>query len=154
MDCSGYVRMIYGYRMGLPLVYQKGFNGMNLPRHSGNQNLHGPGVRYAVGMDAPPPLTAIQPGDLVSFDADTTNPNEEEGQSDHIGIYLGIDSHGHHRFISSRKTGNGPTMGDVGGASTLDGAGLYARSFAISAKILGSNWLQALKRSVIADNGK
>lgn len=128
MDCSGYVRMIYGYRMGIPLVYKKDFNGINLPRHSGNQNLHGPGVRYAVGMDVPPPLTNIQPGDLVSFDADTTNPNEEEGQSDHVGIYLGLDSNGNHRFISSRKTGNGPTMSDVGGASILDGTGLYARS--------------------------
>jgi hypothetical protein len=128
LDCSGYVRMIYGYRLGIPMVYTQDFNGLNLPRHSGDQNLSGPGIRYAVGMDAPPPLTHIQPGDLVCFDADTTNPHEEEGQIDHIGIYLGLDAHGKHRFVSSRKIGNGPTMGDVGGASILDGTGLYARS--------------------------
>src|SRR5215467_15398343 len=59
-----------GFSFFLAHSHNRGFNGMNLPRHSGNQNLHGPGVRYAVGMDAPPPLTNIQPGDLVFFDAD------------------------------------------------------------------------------------
>jgi cell wall-associated NlpC family hydrolase len=64
-------------------------------------------------------------GDLVFFDAD---PNDGP-QIDHMGIYLGPDSSNQHRFISSRKTANGPSMGDVGGKSSLDGMGLYARSF-------------------------
>ncbi len=39
------------------------------------------------------------------------------------------DGAGHYRFISSRQTIDGPALGDVGGASLLDGKGLYARSF-------------------------
>ena len=46
-----------------------------------------------------------------------------------VGIYLGLDSAGHPRFISSRKVANGPTMGDRGGASLLTGDGLYASAF-------------------------
>jgi hypothetical protein len=33
------------------------------------------------------------------------------------------DEGGHHRFISSRKTHNGPILGDVGGRSILDDTG-------------------------------
>jgi len=44
-------------------------------------------------------------------------------------MYLGVDSGGHHRFVSSRKTANGPTLGDLGGKSLLDGTGHYAVSF-------------------------
>ncbi len=48
---------------------------------------------------------------------------------DHVGMYLGTDTAEHRRFISSRQTNDGPTMGDLGGASLLDGTGLYARAF-------------------------
>jgi hypothetical protein len=41
-------------------------------------------------------------------------------------MYLGVDDRGHHRFISSRTTANGPTMGDLGGESILDGTGYWA----------------------------
>jgi hypothetical protein len=44
-------------------------------------------------------------------------------------MYLGRDSREHYRFISSRKRANGPTMGDLGGKSILDGTNLYARTF-------------------------
>jgi cell wall-associated NlpC family hydrolase len=64
-------------------------------------------------------------GDLVFFDADT----DDGTQIDHAGIYLGPDSKKNHRFISSRKRANGPTLGDAGGKSILNGSGLYARSF-------------------------
>jgi hypothetical protein len=64
-------------------------------------------------------------GDLVFFDAD-----EGDGtQIDHVGMYLGLDTGNHHRFISSRKGANGPTLGDFRGKSILDGTGLYARTF-------------------------
>ena len=64
-------------------------------------------------------------GDLVFFDAD-----ESDGtRIDHIGMYLGLDAGKHHRFISSRKGANGPTLGDYKGKSILDGTGLYARAF-------------------------
>jgi hypothetical protein len=54
---------------------------------------------------------------------------EDGPRLDHVGMYLGPDEGGHHRFISSRKTHNGPTLGDEGGRSILDGTGDYARSF-------------------------
>ena len=67
----------------------------------------------------------LSPGDLVFFDA-----SDDDGtQIDHVGRYLGLDSAGRHRFISSRKTVNGPTLGDTGGKSVLDGTGFYATSF-------------------------
>jgi cell wall-associated NlpC family hydrolase len=49
-------------------------------------------------------------GDLVFFDADS----KDGSQIDHVGMYLGRDSEDHHRFISSRKRADGPTMGDLG----------------------------------------
>ena len=52
-----------------------------------------------------------------------------EEDLDHVGMYLGRDTNGHYGFISSRKTADGPTMGDRGGKSILDGTGLYARTF-------------------------
>lgn len=48
---------------------------------------------------------------------------------DHGGIYLGLDDDGHRRFVSSRSTADGPTMGDTGGTSLLDDGGYYARGF-------------------------
>jgi cell wall-associated NlpC family hydrolase len=70
-------------------------------------------------------LSPLAVGDLLFFDRDT----KDGRRLDHVGMYLGPDEGGHHRFISSRKTHNGPTLGDVGGRSILDGTGDYARSF-------------------------
>jgi hypothetical protein len=70
-------------------------------------------------------FSALVVGDLVFFDAD----RDDGTDVDHIGIYLGRDSTNDHRFISSRKGANGPTLGDVSGKSILNGTGLYARSF-------------------------
>jgi hypothetical protein len=47
---------------------------------------------------------------------------------DHVGIHLGTDTTGRRRFLSSRKTVDGPTLSDLGGASVLDGTGVYART--------------------------
>ncbi|NEB65652.1 hypothetical protein G3I39_00990, partial [Streptomyces fulvissimus] len=47
---------------------------------------------------------------------------------DHVGMYLGNDSEGHRIFISSREEVNGPTIGDKGGTSRLDGNGYYAKT--------------------------
>jgi hypothetical protein len=67
----------------------------------------------------------LRPGDAVVCDADPADPDV----IDHIGIYVGRDASGGHRFISSRKTPNGPTITDAGGNSLLNGKGTYARSF-------------------------
>jgi len=48
-----------------------------------------------------------------------------------LGTYLGLDTDGHPRFLSSRKTPDGPTFSDTGGSSTLDGSGLYARKLRV-----------------------
>ncbi|AWK08120.1 hypothetical protein DDQ41_03280 [Streptomyces spongiicola] len=50
----------------------------------------------------------------------------------HVGIYLGRDQHGRHRFASSRKTPDGPTMADLGALSVLDaGTELYSGSLRV-----------------------
>lgn len=123
VDCSGYIRLVYGYRMGLDL-HDTNKSGPGLPRRAFAIAKHGPGT--AVIPDRGHAATAydrLLPGDLVFFD-----PYGDD-QIDHAGIYMGVDSEGHHRFISSRGTANGPTMGDLGGLSLLDGGGLYSRNF-------------------------
>lgn len=130
IDCSGFVRTVYGMRMGIPLTRDPVDPGNAIPRLSLNIEAYGPGVSlFDTGL-AQPTLTHLNmllPGDVVSFDA-TGDPDEEEGQIDHNGIYLGVDTNGDHRFISSRKTPNGPMFSDIGGSSKLNGSGLYARS--------------------------
>ena len=88
-------------------------NGVGLPRRA----------RYQAGYGVSIPVPQV--GDLVFFDAST----DDGAAIDHVGIYLGVDSAGHRRFISSRKKANGPTMGDVGGASIIDGGGYWAAAF-------------------------
>jgi len=73
----------------------------------------------------------LLPGDLVFFDAN----GDEGARMDHVGLYLGLDSVGAARFVSSRKTVNGPTLGDVGGRSVLTGTGLYALSWRAARRI-------------------
>lgn len=58
-------------------------------------------------------------GDLVFFDAST----DAGSGVDHVGIYLGVDSAGAPRFLSSHKSVDGPTLGDAGGRSVLTGTG-------------------------------
>jgi cell wall-associated NlpC family hydrolase len=123
VDCSGFLRLVLGYRMGYPL---------------GNTNLPGPGLprrAYAIAAFGSGTLvipdrgvtardyTALQPGDLVFFNIDA------HPQIDHAAIYLGIDNTGHHRFLSSRRKADGPTLGDLGGTSLLDDGGHYSRAF-------------------------
>ncbi|SNB89932.1 MULTISPECIES: C40 family peptidase [unclassified Streptomyces] len=124
MDCSGYVRMVYGYHMGIPMVRLENFDGINLPRITKDIGPSGPGVIVAQADDTAPPLGGLQIGDVPLFDADSDDA--VSGQLDHNGIYMGVDQNGHLRFANSRKTPNGPTLADVGGASRLDGSGTYA----------------------------
>jgi cell wall-associated NlpC family hydrolase len=139
LDCSGFMRMLWGVRIGLPLgldpdwwgvraVFSRSLepNGRWLPRRSSQQATAGPGVvPIANAGKRVSDFTRLQPGDLVFFDASV----DDGAAIDHVGLYLGRDTAGHKRFISSRESADGPTMGDYNGASLLDGTGLYARSF-------------------------
>ncbi|MER7764676.1 NlpC/P60 family protein [Streptomyces sp. NPDC097619] len=131
LDCSGYVRMVYGHHMGLPLFDDVDPNKRALPRKSGAMVEHAPGVLVATKTDDGKALqagTALQPGDLVLFDANEPGDPDEAYSVDHVGIYLGPDADGRRRFVSSRKSCDGPTMADLSGASVLDGTGTYAVS--------------------------
>lgn len=124
LDCSGFVRMVFGVAGGFPMTVVP--DGVRLPRRAVQMATQAPGT--VVVPDRGRQVTsfgALLAGDLVLFDAST-----DDGTAvDHVGIYLGKDSLGRQRFVSSRKTVDGPTLGDVGGRSVLDGTGLYATSF-------------------------
>jgi len=127
LDCSGYVRILWGLRAGLPLASTGAAPGSGaLSRRAVQMEAAPFGV--SIEIDAQVATTAhngVQAGDLVFFDADPV-----DGPAiDHVGMFLGRDGKGNRRFISSRKGANGPTLGDVRGASILDGPGLYAKAF-------------------------
>lgn len=122
LDCSGFLRMVYGYRQGYPL---RGTNtpGVGLPRRAYAMAEFGPGVRLVPNTgERARQYDLLQPGDLLFFNAGPV----QNAHIEHSGMYLGVDNLGHHRFISSRAQANGPTMGDLAGASTLDGDGYWA----------------------------
>jgi len=126
LDCSGFMRMVWGYRAGLPLTYAPN-QGQAIPRHSWEILSSAPGVIIIPDTERQvTDFSHLAPGDLVFFHAKTEDHNP---QVDHVGMYLGKDAAGHYRFISSRQTADGPTLGDVAGSSLLDGTGLYAKSF-------------------------
>ena len=129
VDCSGFLRLVLGYRMGLPLRNTNDA-GAGLPRRAYAMAVVGPGV--AIIPDEGTTVTdysALQPGDLVFFNLDA------HPQIDHSAIYLGLDDSGHHRFLSSRRRADGPTLGDLGGPSLLDGGGHYYRGFRAARRI-------------------
>ncbi|MFF6775470.1 NlpC/P60 family protein [Streptomyces sp. NPDC012637] len=116
LDCSGLVRMVYGYRMGVPMGIAPDEPARRyLPRKSVDQAASAPGVVVARATGAAPALDGLRIGDVLFWD-------NEDGAVSHTGIYLGADQHGGLRFVSSRKTPDGPTIGDVGGKSVLNGS--------------------------------
>jgi hypothetical protein len=124
MDCSGYIRAVFAHRMGVPVTLDP--DGASLPRRAVQMADSAPGVTVIPNAGLrPESLAALQPGDLVFFDASA----DDGALIDHVGIHLGTDSSGAPRFLSSRKGADGPTMGDIRGRSTLSGSGLYATSF-------------------------
>jgi hypothetical protein len=124
LDCSGFQRMVWGYRMGLPLA--RGPSDAALARRAVQMEASTFGVVIISGAEPPGTrFDRVQAGDLVFFDADP-----DDGPAiDHVGMVLGRDQAGRTRFLSSRKGSNGPTLGDAHGASVLEGTGLYARAF-------------------------
>lgn len=130
LDCSGYVRMVYGHHGGFPLEFED-LNGTAMPRRSYQIYKHAPAVTivHDVGSQVVD-FSRLLPGDLVFFNVDT-DTDDEKIRLDHIGIYLDRDTSmsGQYRFISSRKQANGPTFADTGGRSSLDGTFMYQKGF-------------------------
>lgn len=130
VDCSGFVRLVYGYRLGYP-VRDTNTAGPGLPRRAFAMSRFGPGTEVtghssdSTKNDAADNLAALRPGDLVFFNIDPS----DGPAADHTGIFLGVDGSGHYRFISSRTSENGPTMGDTKYAAILDGDGHFAVAF-------------------------
>lgn len=133
LDCSGLLRMLFGRLGGMPMTLSNPFyfDGDTIPRRA--VDMSGPSGPGMIIDKVTAPVTAnvskLQVGDCVFFDADTSNPDEDEGQIDHAGLYLGQDTAGFHRFISGRKAPDGPTFGDCGGYSKLGATGLYSNTF-------------------------
>ncbi len=125
VDCSGFQRLVWGYRMGFPL-HETNAPGPGLPRRAFAIAAYGPGVTVIPDTkQRPTDVSPLQPGDLLFFSIAIGRPHD----IDHCGFYLGLDNGGHPRFYSSRSAADGPTMGDLAGAAILDGNGFYARGF-------------------------
>jgi cell wall-associated NlpC family hydrolase len=142
LDCSGYMRIVWGYRHHLP---ESGYPdqvplsrtpraGLTLPRRSFQIYAEGPGIVVVPNAGTQVSGEVIDShlvvGDLVFFDL-----QDDPGLLDHVGMYVGRDADGDHRFISSRKTIDGPTIADVGGRSTLNGTGTFAKAFRAARRI-------------------
>lgn len=141
LDCSGYMRMIFGYRGGITMMYNPDPNNPNslFPRRSyqmwdsciGKKVMSG----YVFGaQDAATKLAQVRIGDLVFFNADTSSATEL-WRIDHVGMYLGVDEAGNMRFVHSRSTDNrGPSFNyDSRGKSIINNDGTnnwlyYAKS--------------------------
>lgn len=124
LDCSGFLRMLWGIRHNIPLTLDP--DGVALPRRAVQMAASAPGVLVVRNRGTQvTDFRRLQPGDLVFFDA----ASDDGTDIDHAGMYLGVDNGGRHRFVSSRKSIDGPTMGDYRGRSVLDGTGLYAAAF-------------------------
>ncbi|MER8234197.1 hypothetical protein ACIRQY_18145 [Streptomyces sp. NPDC101490] len=128
LDCSGYLRMVLGYRARYPLM-SSDKSGNGLPRTANGMARSGEGTDVlpltgVSAQDRPTTIDLLQPGDIVFFKLDART-----GQRlDHVGMVLGHDTEGHLIFVSSREEVNGPTIGDLGGVSRLDGNGYYAKT--------------------------
>jgi cell wall-associated NlpC family hydrolase len=147
LDCSGYMRMIWGSRTNftykgtsasLPLSLDA-VTGM-LPRRSYQQYVSGPGKviipfrRVPVGGSAAKggtptaaEVSGLAAGDLVFFDMTcdygATSPSCSADPAvaiGHVGMFLGADNAGNLRFISARTSSDGPTIGNVSGWSILN----------------------------------
>jgi hypothetical protein len=132
LDCSGYLRMVFGYRAGYPLGWAPSH--VRLPRQAKDFEAGAPGAVIVANTGARPAedrLERLQTGDVLAFDLDPA----DGPLLDHSAIYLGVDSAGQPRFISSRKTYNGPTMGDKYGASVLTGDGVLAQAFRLARRV-------------------
>lgn len=125
IDCSGFVRMVFGYRLGMTLAklnYERPT--VAIARTSALQADAGKSVGVSIiapRNSKPSSFGNLAPGDLVFFDS-----HGGDNEIDHVGIYLGVDNEGNDRVLSSRKALDGPTMKDDAAGtspSILNGTG-------------------------------
>jgi len=129
------MRMVWGYRHNfsssdyadaIPLSLKIKPDINTIPRRACQICLGAPGITIVPnGGVIVSEFSKLGIGDLVFFDAD----EDDCSTIDHVGMFMGLDTADKHRFISSRKSINGPTMSDFRGKSVLEGTGLYAQSF-------------------------
>lgn len=135
LDCSGYMRMVWGYRHNfsgsgfadaIPLSLEIKPDSSTMPRRAWQICAGAPGITVIPNNGVQiTDFSKLGIGDLVFFDA-----SEDDGAAiDHVGMFIGLDATDKYRFISSRKSINGPTLSDFRGKSVLNGEGLYAKSF-------------------------
>ena len=88
----------------------------------------------------------LSPGDLLFFDLDISRKDKKRDKYgiDHVAIYLGLDAEGRHRFVSSRREPNGPSMGDVGEPPVLN---RYVRSGNLYEPALYTRAFRAVRRA-------
>jgi len=130
VDCSGYLRLVWGYRMGIPLTWYPPAKRGTLPRTADWIGKHGPGVQLFRRHPSSRTIsTRLQAGDNVFFDTDG------DGKFNHSGIIVGWDSRGELRFVSSRRTANGPNMSDRGGVSVVTGKGRYPEALTAARRL-------------------
>jgi hypothetical protein len=137
LDCSGFMRMIWGYRNNflganyvarVPLSLEIRSDCPTIPRRSEQICVGAPGIIVIPNQNVRVTnFEKLRVGDLLFFDS------HEDCSIKHVGMFIGVDVgvdvDKKHRFISSRKSINGPTLSDYNGCSVLEGEGLYARSF-------------------------
>jgi cell wall-associated NlpC family hydrolase len=125
IDCSGFIQMVFGYRAGLPMSRRA--DGTGISRTARGNYTDGLGIITVPnsGLQVTD-MSRLGVGDLVFFDT------SGDGVINHVGMFLGRDAAGHHRFVSSIKRANGPTMGDSHLRQileTINGKGYYALGF-------------------------
>ena len=131
LDCSGHLRLVWGFRAHLPNPGPFGMVPLGLGEHSGvlprrsyQMARSGPGQLIAPYANRKPDLEALEIGDLVFFDRRNTGKRGARG-IDHVGMYIGRDEAGLRRYVSSMQSTKGPTFASANDNSTLDGTGSY-----------------------------
>ncbi|GLZ35373.1 hypothetical protein Lesp02_75600 [Lentzea sp. NBRC 105346] len=97
VDPAGFVRLVYGYRLGYPL---RGSSGPGLPRSLKEM--------ASLGTAVAPERLVLQPGDLLFFGVSVRG----QGEADLVGIFTGLDRAGRPSLIASRKKTAGPALTD------------------------------------------
>lgn len=121
LDCSGYVRLLFGHRNNFPsadydaaLPLSLKARSGHIPRESHDIFQSGPGRKIIEfrtgGQPSAAELADLRIGDLVFFDGQNRTSGATWQYITHLGIYVGEDTNGRSRFLSSRDSLSGPTM--------------------------------------------